>query len=178
MIAIATQTRVQSLPEEIEKLFRNHSKFIYRTAFRVTGNGEDAEDVLQNLFVRIMRRDLPPDFDRNPKAYLYRAAVNMALNVVRSRSRKTSVETLAEVEDPCFREKSRGESEIEESVRQALGELNAKAAEILILRHVHGYSDVEIAKFLGTSRGTVAVSLFRSRARLRKSIRTYLGEKA
>jgi len=178
LIAIATQAKVQSLPEEVEKLFREHSRFIYRTAFRVTGNGEDAEDVLQNLFVRIMRRELPPDFNRNPKAYLYRAAVNMALNVVRSRSRKVSAEALAEVEDPCFREKSRGESEIDESVRQALGELSVKAAEVLILRHVHGYSDAEIAKFLGTSRGTVAVSLFRSRARLRKSIRAYLGGKS
>lgn len=70
MIAIATQARVQSLPAEIEKLFREHSKFIYRTAFRVTGNGEDAEDVLQSLFVRIMHRELPPNFSRNPKAYL------------------------------------------------------------------------------------------------------------
>jgi RNA polymerase sigma factor (sigma-70 family) len=67
---------------------------------------------------------------------------------------------------------------MDESVRQGLGELGSKAAEILILRHVHGYSDVEIAKFLGTSRGTVAVSLFRSRARLRKSIRAYLGGKS
>jgi RNA polymerase sigma-70 factor (ECF subfamily) len=177
LIAIATQARVQSLPEEIEKLYREHSKFIYRTAFRVTGNAEDAEDVLQSLFVRIMRRELPPDFNRKPRAYLYRAAVNLSLNVVRSRAHNVSAETTAEVEDPCSREKSRGESEMDESVRQVLGELGAKAAEILILRHVHGYSDVEIARFLGTSRGTVAVSLFRSRARLRKSIRAYLGGK-
>lgn len=177
MIAIATQSRTQSLSEEVERLFREHSKFIYRTALRVTGNGEDAEDVLQNLFVRIMHRELPPDFNRNPKAYLYRAAVNMALNVVRLRSR-IALETVGDVEDPCFRQKSRGESEMDESVRQALGELSAKAAEILILRHVHGYSDAEIAKFLGTSRGTVAVSLFRSRARLRKSIRIHLGDRS
>jgi len=178
LIAIATQPGTQSLSEEVERLFREHATFIYRTAFRVTGNGEDAEDVLQNLFVRIMRRELPPDFKRNPKAYLYRAAVNLALNVVRSRSRRATMETLGEVEDPCFREKSRGESEMDECVRQALGELSAKAAEILILRHVHGYSDVEIARFLGTSRGTVAVSLFRSRARLRRSIRIHLGDKS
>jgi len=178
LIAIATQTRVQSLPEEIENLFREHSKFIYRTAFRVTGNGEDAEDVLQSLFVRIMRRELPADFNRNPRAYLYRAAVNLSLNVVRSRARRVSADTLTDVEDPSLRERSRGDVEIDERMRQALGELSAKAAEILILRHVHGYSDVEIAKFLGTSRGTIAVSLFRSRARLRKSIRALLGGKS
>ena len=174
MIAVAKHLKVV-LPEELEGLFRAHSKFIYRTAYRVTGNGEDAEDVLQTLFVRLMRRELPTEFGRNPKGYLYRAAVNLALNVVRSR--KVSTDALHVVEVPTSREKSRGESDLDEAVRQALGELKNRAAEILILRHVHGYSDVEIANLLGTSRGTIAVSLFRSRARLRKLIRAYLGDK-
>ena len=175
MIAIATHPK-QSLPEELESLFREHAKFIYRTAYRVTGNGEDAEDVLQNLFVRLMHRELPPEFGRNPKAYLYRAAVNLALNLVRSR--KVTTDALHVVEVSTSREKSRGESDMDEVLRRALGELNSRAAEILILRHVHGYSDAEIANLLGTSRGTIAVSLFRSRARLRKSIRAYLGDKS
>jgi RNA polymerase sigma factor (sigma-70 family) len=63
-----------------------------------------------------------------------------------------------------------------ETLCEALAELNEKAAEILILRYVHGYSDSEIASLLGTTRGTIAVSLFRSRRRLRKSIRAYLGD--
>jgi RNA polymerase sigma factor (sigma-70 family) len=54
--------------------------------------------------------------------------------------------------------------------------LNPKAAEIFVLRHVEGYDNTEIAKMLGTTRGTVAVLLFRARARLKKSIRTRLGE--
>jgi RNA polymerase sigma-70 factor (ECF subfamily) len=171
LIAIATHLK-ESLPAEFEALFREHSKFIYRTAYRVTGNGEDAEDVLQSLFLRLMRRELPPDFGTNPKAYLYRAAVNLV------RSRKVSTDALDAVEHSAFREKSRARLDMDEAVRQALSELNAKAAEILILRHVHGYSDAEIARLLGTSRGTIAVSLFRSRARLRKFIRAYLGDKS
>jgi RNA polymerase sigma-70 factor (ECF subfamily) len=75
----------QYLPEEFERLYCEHSRFIYRTAYRITGNSEDAEDAMQTLFVRLLRRELPPDFDRNPKAYLYRAAVNTALNIVRAR---------------------------------------------------------------------------------------------
>jgi RNA polymerase sigma-70 factor (ECF subfamily) len=73
---------------------------------------------------------------------------------------------------------TRGESEIREHLRAALAELHPRAAEILILRHVHGYSDVEIAKLLGTTRGTIAVSLFRTRARLRKAVGAYLGDKS
>jgi RNA polymerase sigma factor (sigma-70 family) len=54
--------------------------------------------------------------------------------------------------------------------------LNPRAAEIFILKHVEGYDNAEIAQMLGTSRGTVAVLLFRARARLKKSIRRRLGE--
>ena len=176
--SIATEVKVRSLPEDLERIFREHAKFIYRTAYRITGNREDAEDVLQNLCVRMLRRELPPGFERNAKAYLYRAAVNVALNLVRSRPRTVEAEAAVDIEDPSSRERSRGELEIFESLRHTLTELNERAAEILILRYVHGYSDREIAKLLGTSRGTIAVSLFRSRARLRKSIRAHWGEKS
>lgn len=70
LIAIATRETARCLPEEFERIYREHSQFIYRTAYRITGNREDAEDVLQNLCVRMLRRELPPDFERNPKAYL------------------------------------------------------------------------------------------------------------
>jgi RNA polymerase sigma-70 factor (ECF subfamily) len=167
--------KTQHLPEEFEQLYCEHSRFIYRTAYRITGNGEDAEDAMQTLFVRLLRHDLPPDFDRNPKAYLYRAAVNIALNIVRARKLR-SPETIDA--EPSLHEESRGEEHAREVLRQAMTALSPKAAEILILRHVHGYSDAEIAKFLGTSRGTIAVSLFRTRARLRKVIRARLGEES
>lgn len=177
MIAIVPHLKVRPLPEEFEGLFRQHSKFIYRTAYRITGNTEDAEDVLQNLFVQMLRRDLPPDFGTNPKAYLYRAAVNLSLNVLRTQGRRSS-DPLLDIQDPSTREQSRGEAQVAEELRQALSELNPRAAEILILRHVHGFSDAEIATLLGTTRGTIAVSLFRSRTKLRKAIRAYLGGKS
>jgi RNA polymerase sigma factor (sigma-70 family) len=56
--------------------------------------------------------------------------------------------------------------------------LRPRAVEILVLHYEHNYSDAEIAKMLGTSRGTVAVSLFRSRARLKKLLSAGSGEKA
>ena len=172
MSAIATRVNPQHLPEEFERLYCEHSRFIYRTAYRITGNSEDAEDAMQTLFVRLLRRELPPDFDRNPKAYLYRAAVNTALNIVRARKLRSPEAIQEEASD----EPASSEEEAREVLRRAMTELSPKAAEILILRYVHGYSDAEIAKFLGTSRGTIAVSLFRSRSRLRKVIRTRMGD--
>jgi RNA polymerase sigma factor (sigma-70 family) len=65
---------------------------------------------------------------------------------------------------------------IQDWLRDALAELNPKASEIFILKHIEGYDNAEIASMLGTSRGTVAVLLFRARARLKKSIRKRLGE--
>src|SRR6187397_1750542 len=97
LIAIVPKVKLKSLPEDFERIFREHTKFIYRTAYRVTGNSEDAEDVLQNLFLKMLRRDLPPDFGSNPKAYLYRAAVNLSLNVVRNQARRFPVDVPGEI---------------------------------------------------------------------------------
>ena len=173
MIATVPRT-TPTHSETFEKIFREHSEFVYRTAYRVTGSVEDAEDVLQTLFVRLLRLELPADFEKTPKAYLYRSAVNLSLNLIRTRKRTVLTDVPEDLETTP-RLESRGQAEVEERLRVAMAELHPRAAEILILRHVHGYTDSEIAKLLGTSRGTIAVSLFRTRARLRKSIRMYLG---
>src|SRR5438093_11819050 len=77
------------LTQEFEQIFREHSQLVYRTAYGVTGNAQDAEDVLQTIFLRLLRRNLPPNLKANPKAYLYRAAVNLSLNTIRSRQHRT-----------------------------------------------------------------------------------------
>src|SRR5262245_66400480 len=76
---------------EFEALFREHYRLIYRTAFGVTGSSEDAEDVLQTIFLRLLGREFPPDLKINPRGYLYRAAVNASLNVIRSRRRNVQI---------------------------------------------------------------------------------------
>lgn len=167
----------RKLPEEFAALFREHAEFVFRTAYRVTGSAEDAEDVLQTLFVKLLSDSNSPEIQKSPKAYLYRAAVNTSLNVVRSRKRLVLTDKADDFEFRMSWQHSE-HGDIREVLRIALAELNPKAAEIFVLRHVHGYSDVEIAKFLGTSRATIAVSLFRSRSRLRKSIQKLQGEKS
>jgi RNA polymerase sigma-70 factor (ECF subfamily) len=134
--------------------------------------------VLQTLFVQLIRHDNPPDFERNPKAYLYRAAVNTSLNVIRSRRRNALPQDMEKLEDPAAWRQSTLNDKIRDELRAVLADLSPRSAEIFILRHVHGYSDGEIAKLLGVSRGTIAVTLFRARARLRKSIRAKSGGKS
>jgi RNA polymerase sigma-70 factor (ECF subfamily) len=177
--ATVHRANTRPLPQDFERIFRENHQLIYRAAYRITGRAEDAEDVLQTLFLRLLRRDKTLEIDKNPKAYLHRAAVNIALDVIKVRSRSVAAgddAMLLEDESPSQDRRSTG-SEIQEWLRMALADLSPKAAEIFVLRHVEGYDNREIAKMLGTSRSTVAVLLFRARARLKKSVKTHLGEK-
>jgi RNA polymerase sigma-70 factor (ECF subfamily) len=179
-MSIATMSSVtfEPLAQEFERIFREHYQLVYRTAYGVTGSPEDAEDVLQTIFLRLLRRELPPDLAKNPKAYLYRSAVNLSLNTVRSRRRHVLTGDTGRFDRAANADESNTAEELHQRLYQAIAELNPEAAQIVILRYVHNYSDAEIAKLLGTSRGVIAVRLFRSRARLKKLIRAPFGEKS
>ena len=165
------------MPEDFETIFKESHALVYRVGLRITGTKEDAEDVLQTLFLRLLRREVLPDITRNPKAYMHRAAINIALDIVKQRARTVASGTIEdEAVAPSEHPNRLPAFRIQDWLRDALAELNPRAAEIFILKHVEGYDNAEIAKMLGTSRGTIAVLLFRARARLKKSIRRRLGE--
>src|SRR5262249_26757004 len=110
--------------------------------------------------------------------YLYRAAVNAALNTIRSRRHEVPAANAEPIAAPPAAPDSEpsAQDEMRKSLSVAMTKLKPRAVEILVLRYEHNYSDAEIAKMLGTSRGTVAVSLHRTRARLRKLLRAASGE--
>jgi RNA polymerase sigma-70 factor, ECF subfamily len=58
------------------EIYREHYQLVYRTAYSVTGSRQDAEDVLQTVFMNVLDCDLSGGFIKNPKPYLYRAAIN------------------------------------------------------------------------------------------------------
>ena len=80
-----------SQSEGLAGLFRDHYTGMLRVAYRITGSHDDAEDVLQNVFVRLTRGWTGRDLSPNPRAFLYRAAINASLDVVRTRKRANSV---------------------------------------------------------------------------------------
>jgi RNA polymerase sigma-70 factor (ECF subfamily) len=174
MSVTAAKVTSQRTDAEFDQVFRDHYQLVYRTAFGVTRSAEDAEDVLQMLFLGLVGRPFPPGLKRNPKAYLYRAAFNRAVDIVRARRRDISpadAERLANVVAPDWTLAEAAERRLYD----AIASLQPSSVQILLLRYVHNHSLAEIASVLGTSRSTVAVSLFRSRTRLRKLIRA-LGE--
>src|SRR5262245_2545178 len=155
---------------DFEAIFRQHYRTVYRTAYGVTGSGQDAEDVAQTVFLRLLHGRSSRDW-KNPAAYLYRAAVNESLTLIRTRKRQAVTANAAHLAIVSEVDTPDDAPDIHRQLYEAVAELGRKAAEILILRYVHDYSDAQIAKLLGTSRGTIAVSLYRSRARLRKLMR-------
>jgi RNA polymerase sigma-70 factor, ECF subfamily len=175
----ATVTKVRAaapaVQTELGQLFEEHHARIFRAAFRILGNGTDAEDVLQQVFLRIIRQEVPPDQVGNLDAYLYRSAINAALDLARSRWRRSSV-PLAEAGAPQPSSASGTEPyEIRNWLRQALTVLSARQAEMFVLRYLEGYENREIAEMLATSQAVVAVSLFRARAQLKKELRKLTG---
>jgi RNA polymerase sigma factor (sigma-70 family) len=180
---VATQTASgtpQSPPApggfaRLESFWSQHSEAVFRAAYRVTGNPADAEDVLQTVFLRLARRG-DGELDDQAGGYLYRSAVNAALDVVRSRQRAgwvplepTGGESplASTAPDPERQQSSR---ELRANLRLAMARLTPRAAEIFALRYFEGMPNREIADLLGISQGVVAVLLHRTRARLRKEL--------
>lgn len=158
---------------DLEQLFREHHGLVFRTAYRITGNAGDAEDVLQTVFLRLAGRDPSAPALENPEHYLRRAAVNAALDVVRGRHTEDA-ELTSNLKQPEAEQADR--RELQDCLRRALARLSPEAAEVFALRFLEGHSNQEIARMLGMSRVWVAVTVFRARQRLQKEIRSYRGE--
>jgi|SRR5687768_7179261 len=171
---IAAVRLSQALPQELEDLFLEHCQMLHRTAYAITGHRQDAEDVLQSIFVKLLQRGVTPEVRQHPARYLHRMAVNLSLNVLRTKKRRrlVGIDTLEIPASGEEAEEARERDEQHAQLLAAMAGLKPRALEILLLYYKHDYSDAQIAALLGTSRGTIAVTLFRIRARLRTLMRS------
>ena len=165
---------------DLEQVFHEHHGLVFRAAYRITGNAGDAEDVLQTVFLRMLKRDPDAEPIGSMSSFLHRSAVNAALDLVRSRQNIRNV-PLDEMEpmlaEPAHRspERAQASTEIRDWMRGALARLNPKIAQMFAMRFFDGKDNPEIARILNTTPGTVAVTLSRTRDRLEKEYRAYLG---
>lgn len=166
-------------PSELELLFQAHHSRVFRTAQRITGSAADAEDVLQNVFLRLAKGSEDYDLSQNPEAYLSRAAINASLDLLRSRTRSRSV-SIDDVDTDSVTSKFRSpeaahaDKELQTLVRQAVSRLGKTAGEMFVLRYYEGFDNKEIASLLKTSPLVVGVVLHRARTKLKKEIGHYL----
>lgn len=170
----------KSAEADLEQIFREHHALVFRAAYRVTGNANDAEDVLQTVFLRMLKRDKDAEPVTNLPSFLHRAAVNAAVDLMRARQNIKNI-PLDEMEPVLAEsphrnpERSHHAGEIRDWLREAVGRLNPRIAEMFSLRFFEGMENPEIARILKTTPGTVAVTLSRTRDRLEKEYRAYVG---
>jgi RNA polymerase sigma-70 factor (ECF subfamily) len=162
-------------PAHLERVWSEHADAVYRAAYRITGNSADAEDVLQTVFLRLVRRG-EGHLQEQAGGYLYRSAVNAGLDTLRRRQRSGWVPLESDARRGALAvaapdlERDERNRRLRRHLRLALARLSPRAAEIFALRHLEGHGNREIAELLGISVGVVAVLLHRTRARLRKEL--------
>jgi RNA polymerase sigma-70 factor (ECF subfamily) len=173
MSTVTMSKSTEDHSQEFDGLFREHYLLVYRTACAITGRPEDAEDVLQTIFLRLMRRAVSPDIRKNPKGYFYRAAVRLSLDTIHKRRREVLTSDFSAIEGQTSLDAANADYALDRHLIKTLAKLKPRTVEILMLRYVHDCTEPEIAKLLRISRGTVAVTLFRARMRLRKLLRAF-----
>ncbi|HEX4165364.1 MAG TPA: sigma-70 family RNA polymerase sigma factor [Bryobacteraceae bacterium] len=173
MLQVATgDVAVLTNHTQFSRLFEAYHGLVFRTAYRITGSVSDAEDVLQTIFLRLIRRDTATKLEKE-ESYFRRAAVNASLDLLRARKSDSSLP----LQDLPASTGERDRREIQESLRRAFAQLSPRSAEIFALRYLEDYSNAQIAEMLGMSQVLVAVTLHRTRGRLQKEIRSYFGDK-
>jgi RNA polymerase sigma factor (sigma-70 family) len=168
-IAFPTMPAVETR-QRLSDLFAMHHRRVLMAAYRITGSMADAEDVAQSVFLRLTAGDEPAM--TNAGSYLYRAAINGALDLLR-RKQTEPLNSASAV--PSQGRGSRPEAEAAAGqlvrwLRSALGELSPRAAEMFTLRYVEELDNREIAALMHTSQAVVAVTLHQARSRLKKRL--------
>ena len=155
-----------------------HLDALYRTALRLTGRPQDAEDLVQETYLRAWRSLHTYRPGTNPKAWLFRILHNARIDHYRASTR--AVQTVDEIEgqDPAFVVNETPESLVlagvmDAEVRQALMDIPEVFRACVILADLEGFSYQEIADILGIPRGTVMSRLFRGRRAMRKVLARY-----
>ena len=162
---------------QLEEVYRAHQVCVLKAAYRVTGSMADAEDVSQSVFLRLARGVFDSGRITNMESYLRRSAVNAALDLIRSRGDREMVPVETADEQPSSSgvspERAISSLEIRTWLRRQLADVNPRAAEMFALRYFEGLENPEIARTMNTSQAVVAVTLHRTRARLRKRLRAF-----
>jgi RNA polymerase sigma factor (sigma-70 family) len=171
--APATQSAEWNLPTW-EDIVRTHSARVYRLAYRLTGNPHDAEDLTQEVFVRVFR-SLSSYTPGTFEGWLHRITTNLFLDAARRRKR-IRFEGLADEmahrlagSEPTPAQ-AFDDSHLDDDVQAALKALPPEYRAAVVLCDIEGFSYEEIAATLGVKLGTVRSRIHRGRAQLRSAL--------
>jgi len=161
-------------PPTWDEVVSEHSARVYRIAYRLTGNKYDAEDLTQEVFIRVFRsleRYTPGSFE----GWLHRITTNLFLDGVR-RKQRIRFDGLPENADDRFAggdgcpANRYADAMFDDDVQRALDDLSPEFRAAVVLCDVEGLSYEEVAEVLGIKLGTVRSRIHRGRSQLRDSL--------
>lgn len=174
---------------EFARLVEANYQLIYRLAIKILGNQQDAEDALQETFIKAFRYLKDFDGRSSISTWLYRIATNEALMILRKHKvDMVSVdEPLAEGEEEqeplqivdwcCMPEEELMSSEAKQTLDRAIERLPVSLRLVFVLRDIQGLSTRETGEVLDLSDTAVKTRLSRARLRLREDLSGYFGDR-
>ncbi|MBY0507358.1 MAG: sigma-70 family RNA polymerase sigma factor [Bryobacteraceae bacterium] len=153
-------------------LVDRYSRSVFRLAYRMTGNEQDAEDVVQETFLRAYRHLNRWDGRSSFGTWIYRIAANYALDLLRCRKRQGSVappEAELRAVDPGP-DRLHFSGEVQRQVAATLDACSGMERTAFVLRHFEGQSIDEISAALGVSANSTKQSIFRAVQKLRRAL--------
>jgi RNA polymerase sigma-70 factor, ECF subfamily len=157
--------------EAFGTLYRQHAPRIYTLACRLAGSAEDGEDLLQEIFLQAYRKLGSFKGEAALGTWLYRLAVNLCLDVVRSRSAKNRKLTGTLDDEAAFEPAAPRQSPIARiDLERALARLPDGCREAFVLHDVEGFDHKEVGRLLGIAEGTSKSQVFKARMKLRSML--------
>jgi len=152
------------------ELYRQHAGRVYALCLRLTGDGRDAEERTQDVFVRLWDKLRSFRGDSAFSSWLHRLAVNVVLNERRTTGRRGRRVMLAEDPDTVVGAQHAAPLHLNIDLERAIAELPDGAREVFVLYDIEGYGHGEIAQLVGIAEGTSKAQLFRARRLLREKL--------
>jgi RNA polymerase sigma-70 factor, ECF subfamily len=164
---------------EIEALVREHSRLVFRIAYSVVRNHADAEDVVQEVFLRVAKHGMAGIGDA--KAWISRIAWRASIDRFRSLGHKNLEEFDERLHAPGARPAGTEQEAISKETLALLDRMIAalprKERDALLLTSVEEMSSAEAAKVLGTTETSIRARVFRARQRLAQKLQKVTGTK-
>lgn len=164
-------------------LVDRHSRAVYGLAHRMTGNPQDAEDVVQETFLKAYRQLGRFESRANFSTWLHRIAVNCSIDLIRGRKHQETGRDAPDLDalessgdqrvDPSP-ERLMLSTEVQERVGQAMEGLTAMERAAFVLRHFEGQSIEEISRALGLKANAAKHSIFRAVRKMRLALEPFV----
>jgi RNA polymerase sigma-70 factor (ECF subfamily) len=152
-------------------LVERHSRSVFKLAYRMTGNESDADDIVQETFLRAFRQLNRYESRSAFHTWLYRIAANCAVDLIRSRRVRQPVEVPETLQSGSpLPDRSCYSGELQQHVSAAMNDLSSQERTAFVLRHFEGLSTIEISQTLGIGENAAKHSVFRAVQKLRKAL--------